>query len=256
LAFGGANASAGAGAAAAAAPAAPALTAPAPDAAKYDAAEGDDENLEAGDDEAGAGGGGVDPEEDLAPSVFGKTYQLLGRPSGTGEEGEECLVQVRAKLYRLTQAQAKAPASGAAASSPDGGAGSTAAEAPAPVPAAPAPAATAGMGEWLEVGVGPVRILRAAKSPGEAAESLSKARVVMRREEKKGGAGTKVLLNLLLKPFSKATKQSDKLLQLTSLAPSAAGSDLESCAYLFKFGAAGDCENMHSQLTACIAAAR
>ena len=65
-----------------------------------------------------------------------------------------------------------------------------------------------------------------------------------------------MLLNLAIKPFSKASKQSDKLLQLTSLAPSADGSALVSCAYLFKFKTASECESLYAQLTSSIAAAR
>ena len=146
----------------------------------------------AGDEDgAGVDGGGDDPEEDLTPATFGKTYQLQGAPVPTGEEGEECLIQVRAKLYRLAQSAPRAASSSPTADVKDGGEANA------------HPPAPSGPGEWLEVGVGPARLLKkrasetdskacnsnAAHEESENAVATNKLRVVMRREEKKGGQG-------------------------------------------------------------------
>lgn len=57
--------------------------------------------------------------------------------------------------------------------------------------------------EWIEVGTGPVRFLqtsiRSLESNDEAGVMVYESRVVMRRESQPGGAGTKLLLNLLLR---------------------------------------------------------
>jgi hypothetical protein len=141
----------------------------------------------------------------------------------TGEEDEDCLLQVRAKLFRLVQVKHKAVAVE--------GAGDGDEQSP-PVASendstAGASAAAASSSEWVEVGVGPLRILRekssgdssgAAAATGDAAVRRS-TRIVMRREDKKGGAGTKVILNLRLLAHCVLAKNGDKAFSISTLLP-------------------------------------
>ena len=79
----------------------------------------------------------------------------------------------------------------------------------------------AGKTEWVEVGTGPLKVLRS--------DSDSSSRIVMRRENTPGGIGTKLLLNVLLKGgHVKAIKQADRAVLFTCFENSAPAS------YLFK----------------------
>ena len=64
--------------------------------------------------------------------------------------------------------------------------------------------------EWREVGIGPARLLKKSKN------GSSSTRVVMRRETQPGGSGTKVILNLQFRDgLAKAEKSGEKFVQLT-----------------------------------------
>jgi E3 SUMO-protein ligase RanBP2 len=133
------------------------------------------------------GEGGDDPEEDQTkPNTIYKTYEM---PENvvieTGEENEKCKLQLRAKLYRLDVKDSKDVDDSSKKS-----------------------------GEWIEVGVGPIKILETLEDD----ESQRTSRIVMRREgEKKGGQGTKLLLNTLIKSYSSVTKAGDKMFRLACI---------------------------------------
>eukprot|EP00605_Chrysophyceae_sp_TOSAG23-4_P001121 GSChrysophyteH1.ASY1.ANO1.1227.1 assembled CDS len=122
--------------------------------------------------------GGEDPEEDHSPRVYGKTYDFLGGPIVTGEEEEKVVVQHRCKLYRLTEQ------------------GSTKKK------------------EWVEVGIGPLRVL---SSKAKSSDFMRPTRIVMRREEKKGGSGTKLLLNLPIRAQCSVTQNSENTFVLSTV---------------------------------------
>ena len=130
---------------------------------------------------------GENPEEDLTkPNTIYKTYEMPENVvTETGEEHEKCKLQLRAKLYRLDVKDSKDAVESSKKS-----------------------------GEWLEVGVGPIKILETLEDD----ERQRTSRVVMRREgEKKGGQGTKLLLNALLKSYSSVTKAGDKMFRLACI---------------------------------------
>jgi len=157
------------------------------------------------------------------------------------------MLQVRAKLFRLDVPDDRLVAitrgAAGAASEANGDAhganGSSSGDAAAAVTApsggdAPAAAGKGKTPEWVEVGIGPVRLLTPKKSltqtslhewataahgDGEgdapAAPRPESARLVMRREDKKGGHGTKLLLNTLLKGYISVAKQGDRMFRIT-----------------------------------------
>ena len=204
--------------------------------------DGDDEDAVVGDDEHG--------EE----QVYGKVYPMPDNVTVvTGEENEECVIQVRAKLFRLSvptdtdSAVKPAESLEHSHSIPSSGSGiftqlisdrvidgsvtaTTATTATATTAAAGAGIADVlaiqntsktetdlkieeenpkvpekknkSIGEWIEVGIGPVRILKQRESSDfnrgdERRKTInnnseiitSKKRMVMRREDKKGGKG-------------------------------------------------------------------
>lgn len=129
---------------------------------------------------------GEDPEEDLTPATFGKIYTLAGGPIITGEEGEECIFEVRTKLYRLSYNN-PLPTPSSTENKDDNDSikdGCSSKE---------DASKNNVTSEWIEIGVGPARLLKSLPLP-ETADTPSsqkqKVRIVMRREEKKGGHGT------------------------------------------------------------------
>jgi hypothetical protein len=81
-------------------------------------------------------------------------------PQITGEESDECLLHYRVKLYKLKQNLSHL------SDNLEGKGNSNDME-------------------WIEIGVGPLKVLQESKSD----ESSKKSRLVMRREDKKGGIG-------------------------------------------------------------------
>ena len=144
----------------------------------------------------------------------------------TGEEDETCVMQLRAKLFRLSVDQ-----SAAAAGSSAGGAAAS---------------------EWVEVGTGPVKVLR------RGGEGAARYRVVMRREEKRGGLGTRLILNAPLKEPSTAQRLAGKFFRLscanTADEPAAGGGPVVA-SFLFKANQEADVDRLYGEVAAALAAA-
>lgn len=81
--------------------------------------------------------------------------------------------------------------------------------------------------EWVEVGIGPLKVLQSKQldeslkdddskedSEKQSAGKKEHFRIVMRREEKKGGLGTKLLLNIRLDQYVTVVPASDKALRI------------------------------------------
>lgn len=136
-----------------------------------------------------------------------------------GEENEVCILQFRAKLYRLV------------------------------------PVANEESSEWKEVGIGPLRLLKTTtnaandSSPKKVDKSLSSTyRLVQRRECTPGGLGTKLILNVTIGKDVPCTisRQAEKYLRLATVCCSTeveekvpitdnkAKMEAESVTYLFK----------------------
>jgi hypothetical protein len=119
----------------------------------------------------------------------------------TGEEDDECLLQFRAKMFRLNaQIDAAAKTNGAHEGASEGSAegenkegdkaklevNSVLSAMGKEKNAKGAKSAPAKAAEWVEVGIGPLKILSRKSSQGGAGSG----RLVMRREDKQGGLGT------------------------------------------------------------------
>lgn len=197
--------------------------------------EGDDEG-----EEGGGGGRDDDNDGDASPGNGHASMKIISLPENvklvTGEEEDQCLLQLRSKLYRLNAnipsavvappATSSASASASATSSSsvekanngeaDSQASASAAVAAASVLEAVAESAkfsgtssvtqkegnksssSSGRVEWVEVGIGPLKILSRRSSSGEGggcdnnsnnSNNGTVGRLVMRREEKQGGIG-------------------------------------------------------------------
>ncbi len=187
-------------------------------------------------DEDNDDGDAAEEEGDDEPRAESPTFVKYSMPENvtvvTGEEQDECLLQVRAKLFRLGTSHSSSSSSGSRASSAESKpVGNEAASASvfADIVQESSSSASSGAGaaEWVEVGIGPVKLL----------QSLVAGRLVMRREEKKGGigasdcfphlfllcmfllplvscAGTKLLLNVRLNQFVSVTRQAEKVVRL------------------------------------------
>lgn len=163
--------------------------------------------------------------EHAEEQVYGKVYPMPDNVSVvTGEENEECVIQVRAKLFRLSVPSDSVKASDVVEevrSNSSSGSAIPSDEGAKIEEKSDEVSATAvknssednnskdgetslpetkskSIGEWVEVGIGPVRILKqkesahfqkdSSPSDSRSAQS-SKKRLVMRREDKKGGRG-------------------------------------------------------------------
>ena len=194
----------------------------------------------------------TDPKTSLALAAGGRGEPADPAPVDNGEEGEECLFEVRARLYRWDKegdgagaggggaadeaAEASVPASRASAfgngtENGDGtengekeggkegeaakgasGGGGDASSSAAPGPA-PAPAPAAYA--FREAGTGPLRILRRKANGGEAGAS---SRIVHRQETSKMGKGTRLILNLAIpKGFCKVQRTGAQYVKMTTV---------------------------------------
>lgn len=121
-----------------------------------------------------------DDEDDGEPAVKSDKAQPVyslhaSGPILTGEEDEEPVFETRAKLFRMDDK---------------------------------------GKSGWVDIGTGPIRVLKP-RGEGGAAD---KGRVVMRRESQPGGAGTKLLVNVLLnKSHVWAALHGDRAMRLTTV---------------------------------------
>ncbi|GMI44553.1 hypothetical protein TrCOL_g2352 [Triparma columacea] len=104
-------------------------------------------------------------------------FQAALAAAVNGEEEEECILQLRVKSFKLTTLKDIEKAT----SQEDGS------EDAAPTASAKSPPK---VGEWKEMGIGPIRCL----VPISSSASCT-VRLVQRRETTPGGQGTKVLLN-------------------------------------------------------------
>ena len=130
--------------------------------------------------------------------VYGKIYAMSGVGSVvTGEEEEQCVLQVRAKLFKLNLKKSQLKEKDAVLSST-----SVAALEPLTASVESETGSQSDSGpDWSEIGVGPVKLLRpttATTTPTTASEAESQfpntnsnrlLRLVMRRESKVGGTG-------------------------------------------------------------------
>lgn len=164
-------------------------------------------------DEEGEDGDEV-AEESESPPLEGKAQQqqpvytiASTGPVLTGEEEEDCVLELRVKLFRMDSKERSG---------------------------------------WIDIGTGPVRILRPRSAPssssstssvmspstdaadqGLAGAKVGAGRVVMRRESHPGGHGTKLLLNVPLKTHVEIAKHGDRAVRLsyiTSVVNSSASS--------------------------------
>jgi hypothetical protein len=164
----------------------------------------------------------IGDDEHSEEQVYGKVYPMPDNVTVvTGEENEECVIQVRAKLFRLSvpndvmksestqdlqavsSSSTSGPRSETEVSTTEESTGvedsvavtkeSTGDIVTKKANSAQVEKQTKSIGEWIEVGIGPVRILKQRQSantkPEESDSPVSKRRMVMRREDKKGGKG-------------------------------------------------------------------
>lgn len=140
-----------------------------------------------------------DNTEEPSSGVYGKIYQLPDAgPVLTGEEGEECILQMRVKLYRLQKrAQASAEVKTDSEDTPtvsEGTKDNTTSLTPTTSAVDLSTQGPQVQADWIEVGIGPFKLLKSIKSakPDGArngTETPASYRVVMRRESNRGGPG-------------------------------------------------------------------
>lgn len=137
-------------------------------------------NEEKGDAAPSSALGEKKPSIDTA-AMFSKPAEL-----DNGEAGEECVLKLRTKLYRLSDVEKSASK------------------------------------EWVEVGTGPTRLLTPSASLSTGASLTSEGplypRIVMRREHQAGGPGTKVILNTSFRSRFSVAKMGERAARLTCLA--------------------------------------
>ena len=153
-------------------------------------------------------------------------------PVRNGEENEEAIITLRAKLFKLIKVQEKLVDDRPVKSPSDAQSkktgiqmatkvGESAEEADGTTTAAAAAATTmtttatdsnahsatdSGKMDWKEVGIGPLRVLTDQRH----------ARIVQRRENTPGGQGTKLILNLALRDECQVERKGDKFVKLAA----------------------------------------
>jgi len=209
----------------------------------------DDEDEDGGDENAFDGDG--------YPSANHASMKIISLPENlklvTGEEDDECMLQMRAKMFRLNAHieainnvsknggnNSSSGASNCSSNSTDNnhneaettvtastGSDTVTAAVDQAVLAANSvldavvkeksqsstkakPASATKAAEWVEVGIGPLKILNR-RNGGNVPGS---GRLVMRREDKQGGIGTKLLMNARLDKLLTVSKPSDKMIKL------------------------------------------
>jgi hypothetical protein len=164
-----------------------------------------------GDGDAGDADAAGDEEVPVTDDDSTTRYNILTQEStANGEEAEDCVMLVRAKMFRMglpkeaVVAENKFDYQGSSSSSKDD-------QSP-PAKAPPPPT-----GEWIEVGTGPLKILMY-QARGSSDRSSDWARIVMRREATAGGGGTKVILNVLLRAETvTVAKLGDKAMRISCI---------------------------------------
>jgi hypothetical protein len=127
-----------------------------------------------------------------------------------GEENEDCILQLRAKLYRLsccnTGQNQEEELKRENSEEVTGGTLSDTKE--------------SAVFSWKEVGTGPLRILQLRqehKGQGEFNIKNTSTRVVQRRESTPGGSGTKVILNIPIRREAVVHRQGDKHVMVSTI---------------------------------------
>ena len=211
------------------------------------------------------------PNEASADKETNHSIALLSAESNVanGEEEEECIMECRAKLFRLTQKIEKTlkvtpteEIGGSIAASQSGPPNLSSLSKKDENDKLKAEAVADGANEssnttkeqkqgkaghdteWREVGIGPVRLLRT-----KSKDSQPSTRVVMRRETHPGGAGTKVILNVKLISLSNVSRSGDKFVRLTIVTESLPVN------YLFKLKTVDEVEMLIKQIKDAISEA-
>lgn len=181
------------------------------------------------DEEANGGGGGSDKESDTdspkpAP-VFKASIHLSETVVVSGEEEENCLYQGRAKLYRFKINEvSKGEGENKESSAPSLGKYTPLS------PSLNLHRFTTEKAEWCEIGTGPIKILTKSVpptpnsnnnhetnqplSPTSSTSSQERERIVMRREEKKGGVGIQLMLNILIAQGTSFARHTENTVRL------------------------------------------
>jgi len=169
-----------------------------------------------------------------------------------GEEGEECLLQLRCKLYKLApKVTDNTPSTGLESAKSAGEEKATVEVAKEEEEKKEKETAL----DWREVGIGPVRILKSTKkvegeNEEEKGNTITTTRVVQRRETTPGGPGTKLILNVNLRKETSVNRQSDKFIQLATVE-----SEKTPVTYLFKLKTIDESDQFLSSIKQGIAAA-
>jgi len=206
-------------------------------------------------------GSGLATNNASSPSSKFPTSSVVDTTNG--EEDEECMCQVRAKLFKMVQE----------AKNDDNATNEREA-----VPSVPSTSGRMDLGQkdndnddgknspektkeeatekkgpnmvQKEAGIGPVRVLKRKSSStkdddDDKKQSTSDSRVVQRQETGKGGQATRVLLNIRLVPKTcSVIRRGDKFVQLN--APNSITGELESS--LFKVKTTADADTLENEL--------
>jgi hypothetical protein len=138
-----------------------------------------------------------------------------------GEENEDCMYEVRAKLYKLAPVQEVEEKEEAGEHVPSVPSTSGRLELKTEEKKEEETKVDKMIFEWKDRGVGPVRVLKGKDNSLKQAEekdNKSHARIVQRQETSQGGQGTRLILNAYLVPgVCKVTRTSEKIIQLAPL---------------------------------------
>ena len=202
-------------------------------------------------------GSGLATNETSSPSSKFPTSSVVDTTNG--EEDEECMCQVRAKLFKMVQ-EAKnddttdereaVPSVPSTSGRMELGKKDNDTDDGKKSPEKTKEEATEKKGPTMvqkEAGIGPVRVLKRKSSStkdDDKEKSTSDSRVVQRQETGKGGQATRVLLNIRLVPKTcSVIRRGDKFVQLN--APNSNG-ELESS--LFKVKTTADADTLENEL--------
>jgi hypothetical protein len=165
-----------------------------------------------------------------------------------GEENEESILSVRAKLFKLTKVEVASNVP-VEAGSPDkakvGGIEMATKVGTQMEGSITSQKEESAKMDWKEVGIGPLRILTDDKH----------VRIVQRRENTPGGQGTKLILNIRLHDECRVERQADKFVKLaafevvdTTTAEKDAVKKFEMVQYLFKVKTVAEGDDLFATL--------
>jgi len=184
------------------------------------------------------------PEPQNSPAKAIVTLQEI-EPCN-GEEGERCILQLRAKLFRLSEIKENtSKQSIQAKTTQDSKDGDNVGEKlqkncqPTEKNKSVDEKKSVAL-EWKEVGIGPARIL---VSSGQE-EKTCPGRIVMRRETKPGGQGTKVILNTAFGMHMQVARHGEREVRLATVSDESSNP----VSYLIKVKLKGDAEKLFSTI--------